>query len=107
MPTIAFTLYSGEQRAIQATVGQTVMLAATNHGLVGIDADCGGVCSCATCHVIVDPRWLDQLDPPDSDELELLEFTAVPRQTGSRLSCQIKMTDALDFVQIALVERQS
>lgn len=106
MPTIAFTLHSGEQRLVQAYVGQTVMLAATAHGLAGIDADCGGVCSCATCHVIIDSQWLEHLDPPDSDELELLEFTAIPRQAGSRLSCQITMTDKLDRLQVSLVERQ-
>ena len=107
MPTIQFTLANGEARTVDARVGQTVMLAALAHKLDGIDADCGGVCSCATCHVVVAADWIDRLEPPDSDELELLEFTAMPKQIGSRLSCQIKMTAALDALQITLPERQS
>ena len=107
MPIIQFTLADGQARSVDARVGQTVMLAALAHKLEGIDADCGGVCSCATCHVIVASDWIDRLEPPDSDELELLEFTAIPKQVGSRLGCQIKMTPALDALQITLPERQS
>lgn len=95
MPDIIFIQPDGEQREVDAPVGVSVMQVATGAGVPGILADCGGQCQCATCHVIVEDDWIDRLPAPLSDEREMLECTAVPRSAGSRLSCQIQVTQAL------------
>ena len=69
--------------------GRSLMRAAQAAGVDGIAADCGGVLSCATCHVVVAPEWAARLPPPEADEAAMLEMTAAPREAGSRLSCQI------------------
>ena len=71
----------------------------------GIDADCGGMCACATCHVFVDPAWAGRLDPPSGQEEEMLNFTAERRET-SRLACQVTVTDALDGLTVTMPEGQ-
>ena len=81
---------------VAGAVGQSLMRAATDAGLDGIKADCGGCLSCATCHVVVDPAWADRLPPPSSDEEAMLETTAAPRRPTSRLSCQIVLGEDLD-----------
>jgi len=72
----------------------------------GIAADCGGGCTCATCHVIVDAHWLQQLPPPDADEAAMLDMTASPREAGSRLSCCIVLDASLDGLTARLPDRQ-
>ncbi|MCS6766422.1 MAG: 2Fe-2S iron-sulfur cluster-binding protein [Candidatus Protistobacter heckmanni] len=96
MTTIHFTLKDGSTRAVDAKDGQSVMLAAINGNVRGIDAECGGSCSCATCHVYVDPDFHGGLAPPDGDEEALLDATAAPRQPTSRLSCQIVVGPELE-----------
>ena len=91
---------------VQATVGQTVMQAGVNAGLDGIAADCGGLLTCATCHVYVAAPWAERLPPASADEQGMLEFTAAARQAGSRLSCQITLTDALDGLTVELPPTQ-
>jgi len=86
----------GTPHAIQGRTGRSLMQAAIAAGLDGIAADCGGCLTCATCHVIVAPEWLQKLPPVSDDEASMLEMTAHPQQPGSRLSCQIPLTDALD-----------
>jgi 2Fe-2S ferredoxin len=86
--------------------GRSLMQAAQSGGVEGIAADCGGCLTCATCHVVVREPWASQLPPPGADELAMLEFTAVPRQPGSRLSCQIQLTDALDGLTVDLPATQ-
>lgn len=71
------------------------MEAAIRNDVPGIAADCGGACSCATCHVYVDPAWVDRVGPPDDMEQSMLEFAENPT-TNSRLACQVKLSDALD-----------
>ena len=95
MPKITYVSSSGEENIVEASVGMTVMRAAVANAVPGIDADCGGSCACATCHVYVDPAWLDKLKAPDSAEADMLDFV-VDRQPNSRLSCQIQVSEALD-----------
>ncbi|MCJ0763703.1 2Fe-2S iron-sulfur cluster-binding protein [Variovorax sp. CYS-02] len=74
--------------------------------IAGIEADCGGLLTCATCHVYVREPHAAQLPPPDGDERGMLEFTAAPCRPGSRLSCQIQLTDALDGLTVDLPPNQ-
>lgn len=107
MPTIHFILPDGSPRSVQARPGASVMETAIHHDVRGIDAECGGSCSCATCHVYVDERFAALLPPPDEMEDELLDGTASPRSPTSRLSCQITVTDALDGLTLRLPQTQS
>lgn len=81
------------------------MEAATRNGVPGILAECGGACSCATCHVIVDPAWFARTGVPGNDERELLGF-AFGVQPTSRLSCQIRLTKQLDGLTVTVPARQ-
>lgn len=96
----------GRRHTLQMPAGQSLMRAATDHGIEAIAADCGGSLSCATCHVHVDADWVDRLPSPSADEAAMLEMTAVPRTAASRLSCQIVVTPALDGLQVTIPERQ-
>lgn len=82
------------------------MEAAVAANVPGIEADCGGLMTCATCHVMVREPFAARLPPPEPDELAMLEFTAVPRQPNSRLSCQIELTEALDGLTVDLPPSQ-
>jgi 2Fe-2S ferredoxin len=82
------------------------MRAATDAGVDGILADCGGCLTCSTCHVIVDPAWSDKLRPPADEELDMLEMTASPRQPTSRLSCQIMLDESLSGLVVQLPPTQ-
>lgn len=82
------------------------MQAAVDAGLEGIAADCGGLLTCATCHVYVPPPWADRVTPATADEEGMLEFTAAERKENSRLSCQITLTDDLDGLVIELPATQ-
>lgn len=95
MPTLIFIQHDGTQQAVEATAGQSVMEAATAASVRGIVGECGGGCSCATCHLYVDEPWLSQLPPADEMEQAMLEGAVEPGPR-SRLSCQIRVTDALD-----------
>jgi 2Fe-2S ferredoxin len=79
---------------------------AIRHNVRGIDAECGGCCSCATCHVYVDEAFFDRLPPPDDLESGLLEVVAAERRPTSRLSCQIAMSAALDGLTVRLPQTQ-
>ncbi len=102
------TLPDGTQRTheVQAAPGQSAMQAAVGAKLDGIAADCGGLLTCATCHVYVAPDWAARLPPPSDDELGMLDFTAAPRRETSRLSCQITISPALDGLTLELPEHQ-
>ncbi len=101
MTTLNVTLRTGESRAVQAKPGASVMETIRDGGIDEILAICGGCCSCATCHVyIADQDW-DRLTPPASGELELLEFSEFPTER-SRLSCQIRMSPALDGLSVTI-----
>ena len=99
MPKIIFKLHNGQERAIETPVGFTVMETAVKNAVAGIDADCGGACACATCHVYVDERWLPLLPPRNDMEHSMLDFAEGVRE-NSRLACQIKMSDKLDGLTV-------
>jgi 2Fe-2S ferredoxin len=107
MPRVTYKLADGSERAIEIAEGTSVMLGAINNNIKGIDADCGGCCSCATCHVYVDAAYLARLPPPDATEDDMLTGVAAERRPNSRLSCQIAMTAALDGLIVTLPDHQS
>lgn len=107
MLRIAFLLADGSTREVTASAGDTVMSAATRNDVPGIEALCGGCCSCATCHVYVDDAWADRLPPLSPDENDLLDGTAAERLPNSRLSCQLTMTAALDGLVVRVPQEQS
>lgn len=106
MPDITFIHPDGTREGFEAPEGVSLMQAATGHGVAGIVGECGGSAMCATCHVYVDPAFADQLNPPLPNELEMLECTASERRPTSRLSCQIRLSAALQGLTVELPERQ-
>tara|TARA_Y200000002_G_C22332063_1_gene517148 strand:+ start:121 stop:429 length:309 start_codon:yes stop_codon:yes gene_type:complete len=99
MTKINFVVSDGSVSEFDAQNGDTVMEVATRNGVSGIEADCGGSCSCATCHVYVDEAFRDLVGPPNVNEEQMLEFADDVRPE-SRLSCQIKVTDELDGLKV-------
>ena len=95
MTKINFVSTDGNIDEFEAKIGDTVMEVATRNGVPGIEADCGGSCSCATCHVYIDDAFRDLVGPPNTNEEMMLEFAEEVRPE-SRLSCQIKISDDLD-----------
>jgi 2Fe-2S ferredoxin len=104
--TLHLLTHAGTRRSIEGRPGRSLMQAATAAGIAEIAADCGGLLSCATCHVIVDEAWAARLPPPSADELSMLELTAAPREPNSRLSCQLVLDTALDGLSVRLPPRQ-
>ena len=100
MPKITYIENNGTVRTAEVPAGWTVMEGAVKNRIPGIDADCGGACACATCHVYVDPEWVAKLPPRQDMEEQMLDF-AQNLKANSRLSCQLKVTAALD----GLIER--
>lgn len=105
MAKITYIAHSGEQTVLDVPTGQSVMQGAVNNAVRGIIADCGGACSCATCMVYVPDDWFDRLPPKDSTEQAMLEFCPHV-QKNSRLSCQIKVSDALDGLRLKVPQSQ-
>ena len=105
MTRITFIEHNGTERTVDADNGLSVMEAAIDNGIPGIDADCGGSCSCATCHVFVDPAWVEKVGPPNDNEDAMLSVSN-DRQANSRLSCQIKITDELNGLIVTTPEFQ-
>ena len=105
MPKITFTEPDGTEKIVDAEVGQTVMEAAVKAGINGIEAECGGACACATCHVYVDEAWRQPTGEPSEMEEDMLDF-AFDIRPNSRLSCQIKVTAELDGLSVKVPEKQ-
>lgn len=105
MPIVEFQFHTGETKRVHVAAGTSVMQAAVNHGLDAILAQCGGSCSCGTCHVYVDEAWAGKLDAASEDEKSMIEFVVDPAP-NSRLSCQIRVTDELDGIVVRLPESQ-
>jgi 2Fe-2S ferredoxin len=105
MPKITYIEHSGKEHVVDAPVGQTVMEAAVKHAVPGIDADCGGACACATCHVYVDANWRAKTGEASSMEQSMLDF-ANDVEDNSRLSCQIRITSDLDGLVVRLPKSQ-
>ena len=106
MPDITFIHPDGTEQGLEAPDGVSVMQVAGGAGIAGIVAECGGSAMCATCHVYVDPAWIDKLPAALPNELEMLECTASERRPESRLSCQIKLDASLNGLIVRLPERQ-
>ena len=107
MPAIHYILKDGTTRTIDAPIGRSVMELAILNNVRGIDGECGGSCSCATCHVYVDAAFIDLLPAPDEMEAGLLEGVASERQAGSRLSCQITVSAAIDGLVVRVPASQA
>ena len=105
MPKITFVDHAGEAREVEAANGETVMETAIKNSVPGIDADCGGACACATCHVYVDEAFMDKVGSPEDMEQSMLDF-AENVQANSRLSCQISVSDELDGLKVTTPESQ-
>jgi 2Fe-2S ferredoxin len=106
MPKITFIDTEGTTRTVDAEVGATVMETALKNGVPGIEAECGGACACATCHVYVEPAWFEKIGAPTPMEEDMLDFGYDVRE-NSRLSCQIKVTDEIDGLTVHTPERQA
>ena len=106
MPIVTYVSSSGVSRAIDLPAGMSVMQGALNHRVEGIPGECGGNCMCATCHVYVDPSFLERLPPMTPNEKFMLSIAAEGPEANSRLSCQIKMTAALDGITVRIPRKQ-
>lgn len=105
MPKITYIEHNGKEHVIDVPVGWTVMEGAVKNRVPGIDADCGGACACATCHVYVDPEWLAKIPPREDMEESMLDF-ALDLKSNSRLSCQIKVTEELEGMIVRMPPSQ-
>ena len=105
MPKITYIDFQGKSRSVDAPTGSTVMENAIKNSIPGIEAECGGACACATCHVYVDDAWREKTGGPSPMEEDMLDFGFDVRPS-SRLSCQLKVTDELDGLVVHTPERQ-
>ena len=105
MPQITFIAHSGQRHTVEAEAGLSLMRAAIDHSVPGIDGDCGGQCACATCHVFISAPWDAITGPRTAHEDEMLNFAA-ELQSSSRLACQIPLTDAMDGLIVTMPEGQ-
>lgn len=101
MPTLVIITRDGRDRAVQADAGLSVMEIVRDSGIDEMQALCGGSCSCATCHVYIDPAHADRLPPAGMDERDLLDCAA-ERRPASRLSCQIRFDETLDGMRVTI-----
>lgn len=106
MPKITFIDSADIVRTVDAEIGATVMETALKNGVPEIEAECGGACACATCHVYVDETWFEKTGGPSPMEEDMLDF-GYEVKPNSRLSCQIKVTDELDGLVVRTPERQA
>jgi 2Fe-2S ferredoxin len=106
MPKVIYRYADGSTREIEANEGQSVMDTAVKNGVPGIVAECGGACSCATCHVYVSDEWTEKVGGPGDLEDEMLDVAAAERRDSSRLSCQIKMSSAIDGLVVEIPATQ-
>lgn len=105
MPLVTYVSHDGASQEVEAEAGTSVMQAAVDNMIEGIVGECGGSCSCATCHVYVDEAWVNRLKPAGEMEKDMLECVLEPRP-NSRLSCQIKLTEELDGLVVHTPESQ-
>lgn len=105
MTKITYIEHDGTEHVVDAPNGGSVMEAAVNNNIPGIDADCGGACACATCHVYVDPAFMEIVGEPKEMEQSMLDF-AEGVEANSRLSCQILVNDKLEGLKVTIPETQ-
>ena len=106
MPKITYQDTKGNSKTIDVESGLTVMEGAIQNNIPGIDADCGGSMACATCHVYVEEKWLDQLPKAEEAEVDMIDMAFEPKK-NSRLSCQIIVSDKLDGLKVTTPSQQS
>ena len=105
MPKVTYIEASGKKHEIQVDVGLSIMEGAVQNSVPGIDADCGGSCACATCHVYVDEKWTEKVPEITDAEKDMLDF-AFETKSNSRLSCQLMLEDKHDGIIVNLPEKQ-
>ena len=106
MARITYVEFGGKEHVVEVPNGLTVMEGARDNGIPGIEADCGGACACSTCPVYVAPDWVDRLPARDAMEADLLDFAYQPDPVRSRLTCQLKVSDALEGLVVYMPEKQ-
>jgi len=106
MPKITYIEHSGKSHTIEVPKELSVMEGALQNNIPGIDADCGGACACATCHVYVDEKWFDKLQTKEDAEQDMLDMAFEPKKF-SRLACQITTTDELDGLVVKVPSKQA
>ena len=105
MPKITYIEHNGKSHTLNVENGLTVMEGAIQNNIPGIDADCGGGCACATCHVYVDEKWFNKLPNKESAEEDMLDMASEPKPL-SRLSCQLTVSDAMDGLVVKMPSKQ-
>jgi 2Fe-2S ferredoxin len=106
MAKITYIEHGGTEHVVDVANGLTVMEGARDNNIPGIEADCGGACACSTCHVYIHPDWVEKLPARDDMETDMLDFAYEPDETRSRLTCQLKVSDALDGLVVQMPEKQ-
>ena len=106
MPKITYIEHSGKSHTIEVAKELTVMEGAVQNNIPGIDADCGGACACATCHVYVDENWFNKLPNMEDAEQDMLDMAYEPKKL-SRLGCQITVTEELDGLVVKMPSKQA
>lgn len=107
MPRVIYILHTGVRREVDVPSGKSIMRGAVENRIGGVEAICGGECACGTCHVYVDPPYLQKLKPAQETEEALLGCVAAERRPNSRLSCQLIMSDELSGITVHLPHTQS
>lgn len=105
MPVVKFVTSDGATTEVEVETGANLMQAAVDNGIDGIIAECGGACSCATCHCYIDDAWTGKTGEPGDTEKDMLECVLDPKE-NSRLSCQIEVTDEMDGLVVNIPESQ-
>ncbi len=105
MPTITFIESNGTQHLVKGEIGQSIMQAAMSAMIPGIQGDCGGACSCATCHAFIDDTWAEILPGMEEGESDMLEY-ASERKENSRLTCQLTISEDMDGIVLRLPASQ-
>lgn len=106
MAKITYIEHNGTEHVVEVPNGLSVMEGARDNNIPGIEADCGGACACSTCHVYVHPDWVGKLPEREAMEEDMLDFAWQPDTDRSRLTCQLKVTDALDGLVVQMPEKQ-
>jgi len=106
MAKITYIEHSGKSHTLEVANGITVMEGAIQNNIPGIDADCGGACACATCHIYVDKKWFNKLEKKSEAEQDMLDVAIEPNKF-SRLGCQITVNDDLDGMVVKMPSKQS
>ena len=105
MPKITYIEHTGKSHELEVANGLSVMEGAVQNNISGIDAECGGSCACATCHVYVDEKWFNKLPKKEATEEDMLDMAFEPNKF-SRLSCQLTVSDELDGLVVKMPSKQ-